>query len=606
MNPERIMNMLNPAAVFTRVPRIGNPVRRACLGVAVPAVLLLPALVAPASAAPVFGEVFSIRQPDGSIVQARIWGDEFYGVTESLDGYTLIRDPETMYLCYARLSEDGSQLLSTGVRVGKGPPEVLGLSRHLRINHAAARLIIENARNRFDKEILAATGGTPIVVTATTGNVEGITILIEFPDEAGTIPRSEVQNYCNQIGYGNYGNNGSIRDYFYDVSWNQLVYTNYVSDYYEAAHDKAYYTDPTIDWGVRSRALATEALNDLNASGFDFSQYDADNNNVVDAVNFYYCGDHGNNWSEGLWPGSFSFNWSADGVTIVRIQMTNMGNALTIGTFCHENGHMLLGWPDLYDYDEDPPFTSRGVGKFCLMCNQASAINPVQPCAELKKRAGWCNLVLLTAPQTGLTASPADNTVYLFNNPDNVMEHYIIENRQQSGRDAQLPDHGLAVWHVDYAGSNDYEQMLPEMHYQVSLVQADGRWDMEHDINSGDTTDLYAAPYERECSPHSPATTFWWDGSQSGLHITNISQSGPTMTFDFSAVGNTWVDFNYVGFEIGSFNFPFNTLGEGVVFIPSEEDLLIKAGATADTMTITKPMVIDNWGGDVVIGQVTP
>ncbi len=40
------------------------------------------------------GELFDLRQPDGSLVPVRIWGDEFYRVVESLDGYTLVRDAE--------------------------------------------------------------------------------------------------------------------------------------------------------------------------------------------------------------------------------------------------------------------------------------------------------------------------------------------------------------------------------------------------------------------------------------------------------------------------------------------------------------------------------
>ncbi len=62
----------------------------------------------------------------------------------------------------------------------------------------------------------------------------------------------------------------------------------------------------------------------------------------------------------------------ADGVCTYRYQITNMGSALTLGTFCHENGHMLMGWPDLYDYGYD----STGAGVFCLMAYGGFALNP--------------------------------------------------------------------------------------------------------------------------------------------------------------------------------------------------------------------------------------
>ncbi len=60
-----------------------------------------------AVADPVHGETFSYVQPDGSIVEVRLWGDEFYHIVESMDGYTLVRDQETKAACYAELSADG-------------------------------------------------------------------------------------------------------------------------------------------------------------------------------------------------------------------------------------------------------------------------------------------------------------------------------------------------------------------------------------------------------------------------------------------------------------------------------------------------------------------
>ena len=45
-------------------------------------------------------------------------------------------------------------------------------------------------------------------------------------------------------------------------------------------------------------------------------------------------------------------------------QITNIGTELTLGTFCHENGHMVCDYPDLYDYG----YESSGVGAYCLMC----------------------------------------------------------------------------------------------------------------------------------------------------------------------------------------------------------------------------------------------
>lgn len=490
--------------------------------------------------APAFGEVFTLRQPDDTHINVRIWGDEFYGVTESLDGYTLVRDPKTQAFCYARLSADGNELLSTGVPVGSTLPAGLNLKQHIRINRASARAKIAAARARFAKgsaEMLATLGRGPRLDPPNNGLVKGITLLVDFSDDPGTILPSEVDNYCNQVGYNGNGNNGSVRDYFYDVSDGNLTYTNFVpTAYYRAGHPKTYYEDPLIEYGIRARELIIEALTDLENNDFDFSQYDSNSDGLIDGVNCFYAGYTNNNWAEGLWPHSWTVSFSADGVSTYKYQITDLGDSLLLGTFCHENGHMICDWPDLYDYG----FESAGVGRFCLMCSSGPGTNPVEPCAYLKYIAGWSTTAVLATPQAGLTVPSGVNTSYKFEHPLNPNEYYMIENRQQDGRDSSIPDAGLAIWHIDTEGSNGNEQMTPQLHYEATLVQADGNWDLEYRNNYGDSTDLWKDPAYTECRPYTHPNTDWWDGSGSHLSIGSISPSAPTMTFDF----DTLVDCN--------------------------------------------------------------
>ncbi|MBM3150389.1 MAG: M6 family metalloprotease domain-containing protein, partial [Chloroflexi bacterium] len=357
-----------------------------------------------------------------------------------------------------------------------------------------------------------------------TGDVVGITLIIDFSDDPGTIPPGTVSSYCNTPGYTGYGNNGSVYDYFVDVSEGLLKYTNHVpAQYYRAIHTKAYYCDSSVPYGQRARELIIEALTAMDNAGFDFSQYDADNNGIIDAVNCFYAGDRWNSWAQGLWPHAWTVSFCADGVCTHRYQITNMGSQLTLGTFCHENGHMLMGWPDLYDYDHD----SKGAGVYCLMAYGAFALNPVEPCAYMKLRAGWADVTVLTQPQAGVQVADDGNVVYKFNHPTASNEYYLIENRQKVGRDAGLPDAGLAIWHIDTLGSNNNQQQTPALHYLVTLVQADGQWHLENNVNTGDAYDLYAAPADVACTPLTNPNTNWWSGSQSGLSFTDISASGP-------------------------------------------------------------------------------
>ncbi len=87
--------------------------------------------------------------------------------------------------------------------------------------------------------------------------------------------------------------------------------------------------------------------------------------------------------------------------------LTSMGRRavdLSIGTFCHESGHLLCRFPDLYDYGrrDGDDIKSRGIGRYCLMgggnhLNNGRTPSPV--CAYLRDLVGWAdNEVLLDGP----------------------------------------------------------------------------------------------------------------------------------------------------------------------------------------------------------------
>jgi hypothetical protein len=56
------------------------------------------------------GRQFTLTQPDGSEIQLRGWGNQNHAVFETLDGYTVIKNPATGYYEVAQLSADGNAL----------------------------------------------------------------------------------------------------------------------------------------------------------------------------------------------------------------------------------------------------------------------------------------------------------------------------------------------------------------------------------------------------------------------------------------------------------------------------------------------------------------
>jgi len=72
--------------------------------------LLLGCLSVSSLAAP-FAENIPYTQPDGTSIVLFGQGDEFYADFETLDGYTVVFNPQTKAYEYADLSADGNELL---------------------------------------------------------------------------------------------------------------------------------------------------------------------------------------------------------------------------------------------------------------------------------------------------------------------------------------------------------------------------------------------------------------------------------------------------------------------------------------------------------------
>ena len=161
----------------------------------------------------------------------------------------------------------------------------------------------------------------------------------------------------------------------------------------------------------------------------------------------------------------------------------------------------------------------------------------------MKYRAGWQTRLddLVTAGSRQISAGQNFNE---FPHPSKSelcgrVFHLIIENRNRDvvGWDADLPASGLAIWHVDECGSNDYPQATPLHHYECALVQADGKLDLERNVDMGDEWDLFFHYYDYDLAFNdwTKPSSRWWDGSFSNLQIDKISVAGQTMTFDVCA-----------------------------------------------------------------------
>lgn len=585
-----------------------------------------------------FSKTISFIQPDGA--QIVLWGegDEFHAVFETLDGYTVVFDAASSSYHYAMLSTDGNELLASGYPAGTVDPRSLGIPQHLRIKPEAASAKAQERYLEWEKATQTAERWNELkksrpaakTVTSALGGIQtappnyptlgtkiGLCLLIDFDDDPATIPQAEIINFLNGDNYTGFGNNGSVKQYFLDNSNHRLLYTNVVTVYIRipnALHPKSYYNDPNKDCGVQGNLLIQDAVALLKSMpNYEteilpgFSNLSLDQNGRILACNVFYAGGNGGVWSRGLWPHSWALIDGAlslgSGQAIYRYQISNIGDSLELGTFCHENGHMLCGFPDIYDYDPSPDHSIGGAGIFCLMNSGGHGRNPVQICAYLKDAAGWgvvTELNVFTSASLFLTATPGDhfNHFYRYTKPGSSgYEYLLLENRHASGRDAHLPASGIAIWHIDEWGDRDNQSLLTNSNhanYEVTLIQADNQWHFQNAVNYGDAWDLYYAghtggQYSNEFSTTSLPGARWWDGTKVPIRVYDFSMPGPTMTFQYEQS----IVYNSVNNELVGWGRNF----EGETSFPASlSNLVAWAGGGNHAMAIQQGGQVIAWG----------
>ena len=483
----------------------------------------------------IVGETLIFGQQEGDKVPLVVYGDEFYARYETTDGYTVVYDLDYGCYCYAQVID--GQLVSSGTPIVKRPPA--DLRKHLR---ASGRVRNGEFKSRYETlrprepvgetQVMRTLGPNSGLLTGrqiNNGSVRGLTILVEFQDIDCEVSADDVSAMLNHENYNAHGNFCSVRQYYRLMSGGSLDYTNDVIGPIKLSKKQSYYIN---------KPLMQEALDiAINQFNVDLTQYDSKGEGLIDALSFLYAGRTlYKNW---LWPHNSVLQLTRNGMRTHYYTIQSLGRRaidLSIGTFAHETGHMLCRFPDLYDYGErDGDYEkSAGLGRYCLMSsgnhlNGGKTPSPI--CGYLRDLAGWCRTRVDISMPGKYNALHGDYDSVMRYPTDRPHEYYLIENRSQIGLDSHLPDGGLAVYHCDTRGSNEFEDGTPDRHYQCALVQADGHRDLEKNFNPGDEGDLFSNITGKALANDTQPTTRMWDGSDSGMVLFDISEQGPDISF---------------------------------------------------------------------------
>ncbi|MBQ3781181.1 MAG: M6 family metalloprotease domain-containing protein [Bacteroidaceae bacterium] len=417
------------------------------------------------------------------------------------------------------------------------------------------------------------------------GEKRGLVILVNFNGKSMKHTRQEFDDQFNQTGYSKNSHIGSVRDYFYKQSYEQLTIDFDVVGPYTLAHNMEYYGrnasfTVTSQGMIKFNGWSTNG-DDVNAFEMvyeackaadpevDFADYDWDGNGKVDQVYVIYAGygEAQGASSNTIWPHEYELSMAAlytgmpdgypdlstfanlrlDGVQIDTYACSNELNGTSgttmdgIGTACHEFTH-CLGLPDFYDVSYNGNF---GMGEWDLM-DSGSYNNdgnvPAAYTAYERWFSGWLEPIVIDGPAT-VNAMPAitDQPVcYVIYNEANRNEYYLLQNIQQTSWNKYAPGHGMLVQHIFYdkdvwqanePNSTGYSTTSGNQYQRCTIIPADNR--LNSYSLSGDT---YPNGTNNSLSRNStPAASLYVknsDGTKYMNHpITEIAETNGLISF---------------------------------------------------------------------------
>ncbi len=218
----------------------------------------------------------------------------------------------------------------------------------------------------------------------------------------------------------------------------------------------------------------------------------------------------------------------------------------TIGIIAHELGHAAAGLIDLYDIDG----SSQGIGNFGLMgagnwgrksWNEKAGTTPIHMTGWSKIQSKFIEPISILNDISLEFIQTSDENYKLYKIPTkHEKEYFLIENRANSGYDRGLFilaggtnfTGGLSILHID-DNLDKYEiGNMNEAHKKVDIEEANDAGLDNNTTHRGHVNNLYFSGNSDNFTPTTTPNSNLYDETSSGLSITNISDTGASMSAD--------------------------------------------------------------------------
>ena len=361
------------------------------------------------------------------------------------------------------------------------------------------------------------------------GTVRIIVVLVDFSDKVMTRTQAAFDKLFFSLGQMT---TGSVREYYREVTGGRIDIQGHVVGPYRMPRTLAQYANGASGTGgaaPNAQTLARDAAVAANAA-VNYAPYDNDGNGYVDAFIVIHAGQGGEvtGSNNDIWSHKWVLSggaYNADGTKIYAY--LTVPEDSKIGVCCHELGHLLFGWPDLYDTD----YSSEGLGNWCLMAGgswNGGGDTPAHPCAWCKAGQQWVTVVNQTT--NAIVSIPdvkdAKKVWRLWTKGQIGNEYFLVENRQRKLFDQKLPGDGLLILRVDDSIASNAD----ENHPKVALMQADGLKQLQQGTNRGDPGDPFPGTKNNKAfNSLSNPNSKTYAGTNSGVGVTQISASAPVM-----------------------------------------------------------------------------